>query len=162
MALVCGIDRADNLVSDGAAVLELVAEVSEGGLELHLCGGNMFADHIGCGVVVIDQVDPESQEGQSFALTSACLETLKSFDGASVDLGEGAAGHSMGGRLRRRSGPSGRLRDPVDRDDTGGLGDPVGLGGLGAPGGTERQSWSRAHRGSCRPRVGLRDSPSGL
>ncbi len=94
-ALVCGNARADNLVSDGAAVLALVAEVSEGGAGVYLCGGNMFADHVGCGVV-IDQVDPESREGQSFALTSACLETLNSFDGASVDLGEGAAGHYMG------------------------------------------------------------------
>jgi hypothetical protein len=62
MALVCGIDRADNLVSDGAAVLELVAELSEGGLELRLGDGNTFADQAGCGVVVIDQVDPEPRK----------------------------------------------------------------------------------------------------
>ncbi len=95
-ALVCGIDRADNLVSDGAAVLELVAELSEGGLEIHLGDGNTFADHAGCGVVVIDKVDPETREGQSVVLTSAALETLRAFGGASVDLREGTTGHYMG------------------------------------------------------------------
>jgi hypothetical protein len=63
VALVCGNDQADNLVSDVAAVLELGAEVFEGGLELYLGDGNIFADHAGCDVVVIGQVDPESQEG---------------------------------------------------------------------------------------------------
>jgi hypothetical protein len=83
------------IANDDLGVLELVAELSDGGLELHLGDGNTFADHAGCGVVVIDQVDPESQEGQSVVLTSAGLETLKAFGGAVVDLG-GATGHYMG------------------------------------------------------------------
>ncbi|WP_380783110.1 hypothetical protein [Sphingomonas sp. R86520] len=77
-------------------VLEPVNELSEGGLELHLGDGNTFADHLGCGVVAIDQVDPESQEGQEAVLTSAGLETLRAFSGATVDLGEGTTGHYMG------------------------------------------------------------------
>lgn len=96
MTLVCGNDRADNLGREGAAVLELVAELSEGGLELHLGDENTFADHAGCGVVVIDQVDQETQEGQSVVLTSAGLETLQAFGGASVNLREGTTGHYMG------------------------------------------------------------------
>lgn len=78
-------------------VLELDAEVFEGGLELYLGDGNTFADHIGCGIVAIDQVDPETQEGQSVVLKkSAGLETLRAFSGATVDLGEGTTGHYMG------------------------------------------------------------------
>jgi hypothetical protein len=84
------------IANDDLGVLELVAEVFEGGLELHLGDGNTFADHVGCGVVAIDQVDPETQEGQSVVLTAAGLETLKAFSGASVDLGEGTTGHYMG------------------------------------------------------------------
>ncbi len=84
------------IANDDLGVLELVAELSEGGLELHLGDGNTFADHIGCGVVALDQVDLETQEGQSVVLTSAGLETLKAFVGASVDLGEGTTGHYMG------------------------------------------------------------------
>ena len=84
------------IANDDLGVLELVAELSEGGLELHLGDGNTFADHAGCGVVVIDQVDPETQEGQSVVLTSAGLETLRAFGGASVDLREGTTGHYMG------------------------------------------------------------------
>lgn len=76
--------------------MELVAELSEGGLELHLGDGNTFADHAGCGVVAIDQVDPETQEGQSVVLTSAGSETLRTFGGASVHLREGTTGHYMG------------------------------------------------------------------
>lgn len=84
------------IANDDLGVLELVAEVFEGGLELHLGDGNTFADHLGCGVVAIDQVDTETQEGQSVVLTSAALETLKAFGGAVVDLGEGTTGHYMG------------------------------------------------------------------
>ncbi|MES3101318.1 hypothetical protein [Sphingomonas faeni] len=84
------------IANDDLGVLELTAEVFEGGLELHLGDGNTFADHAGCGVVVIDEVDPESQEGQSVVLTSAAMETLRAFGGASVDLREGTTGHYMG------------------------------------------------------------------
>jgi hypothetical protein len=84
------------IANDDLGVLELVAEVFEGGLELRLGDGSTFADHVGCGVVAIDQVDPETQEGQSVVLTAAGLETLKAFSAASVDLGEGTTGHYMG------------------------------------------------------------------
>lgn len=76
------------IANDDQGVLELVAEVFEGGLELHLGDGNTFAEHAGCGVVVLDQVELETQEGQSVVLTSIGLETLKAFGGASVDLGK--------------------------------------------------------------------------
>lgn len=84
------------IANDDLSVLELVAEVFEGGLELHLGDGSTFADHVATGVILIDQVDVESQESQSVVLTSAGLETLRAFGGASVDLREGTTGHYMG------------------------------------------------------------------
>lgn len=84
------------IANDDLGILELVPEVFEGGLERHLGDGNTFADHTGYGVVVIDQRDTETQEGQSVVLTAGGLETLKAFSGALVDLGEGTTGHYMG------------------------------------------------------------------
>jgi hypothetical protein len=42
------------IANDDLGVLELVAELSEGSLELYLGDGNTLADHIGCGVVALD------------------------------------------------------------------------------------------------------------
>lgn len=77
--------------------LELVSEVSEGDLELHLGDGNTFADYLGDGVFVIDQVDLETEEAQSVVLTQADAEGLLSSDAPVVDLSApGTVGHSMG------------------------------------------------------------------
>lgn len=82
------------IATDGAALP--VAEVFEDGLELYLGDGNTFADLMGCGVLVIDQVDVETQEAQSVVLTQSGMEALLSSSGASLDLGEGTTGHYMG------------------------------------------------------------------
>lgn len=50
-------------------------------LELDLGDGNTFADNMGCGVVVIDQVDRDTQTLQRVVLTKEDLETLLTWIG---------------------------------------------------------------------------------
>jgi len=50
-------------------------------MELDLGDGNTFADNMGCGVVVIDQVDRDTQAHQRVVLTKEDLEKLLTWIG---------------------------------------------------------------------------------
>lgn len=53
----------------------------ENPMELDLGDGNTFADNMGCGVVVIDQVDRDTQAHQRVVLTKEDLEKLLTWIG---------------------------------------------------------------------------------
>jgi hypothetical protein len=61
-----------------AGAVELLGDDPDGPFEVSLGDGNTFAELMGCGVAILEQVDPETQAFNNIVITKAQLELLLS------------------------------------------------------------------------------------